>query len=92
VDALEDKSDLMGYILMKLVDPYVNQNFIIRNSEALIKKSVISELGVYGYFISNGESLVENKTAGYLLRTKSLGVNEGGVATGYSALDSICLV
>ncbi len=32
-----------------------------------------------------------NKTGGYLVRTKSVNVNEGGVATGYAALDSIYL-
>jgi len=33
-----------------------------------------------------------NTQQGYLLRTKKLGVNEGGVATGYSVLDSPFLV
>jgi len=33
-----------------------------------------------------------NTQQGYILRTKVLGVDEGGVATGYSVLDSPCLV
>jgi hypothetical protein len=33
-----------------------------------------------------------NETGGYLLRTKSVETNEGGVASGFSALDSIILV
>jgi hypothetical protein len=33
-----------------------------------------------------------NETGGYLLRTKSLETNEGGVASGYSALDTVYLV
>ena len=35
---------------------------------------------------------MSNKQQGYLLRTKKLGVDEGGVATGYSVLDSPFLV
>lgn len=41
---------------------------------------------------SNGNTLMLNKTGGYLVRTKSVNVNEGGVATGYAALDSLYLV
>lgn len=89
VDSLKDKNELMGYILMKLVNPYVNQNYVIRTGEKSDKKNLISELGIYGYFINNGSNLVENQLGGYLLRTKSFDVNEGGVATGFSALDSI---
>ena len=33
-----------------------------------------------------------NGQQGHVLRTKVLGVDEGGVATGYSVLDSPCLV
>ena len=36
--------------------------------------------------------MVHNETGGYLVRTKSVEVNEGGVATGYAALDSVYLV
>jgi len=36
--------------------------------------------------------MLVNETGGYLLRTKSYQVNEGGVASGYSALDSILFI
>lgn len=55
----------------------------------------ISELGVYGTFLSRGPrpaDVLLNGYAGYLLRTKAEGVDEGGVATGYSVLNSIYLV
>lgn len=41
---------------------------------------------------SNGEDIVLNRQQGYLLRTKKLGTDEGGVATGYSVLDTPYLV
>ncbi|RNA34543.1 glutathione synthetase-like [Brachionus plicatilis] len=78
VDSLTDENELMGYILMKMVEPYVSHNYVIRTGEKSEKNSVISELGIYGYYIGNGKDLVENQLGGYLVRTKSFGVNEGG--------------
>jgi len=53
----------------------------------------ISELGIYGVFLGDGASLpLLNNCAGYLLRTKQDGVDEGGVATGFSVLNSIILI
>jgi len=51
-------------------------------------------LGIYGVFLRDGATgeVVFNEVAGHLLRTKFEGVNEGGVATGYSCLDSPELV
>ena len=50
--ALGDKNELMGYILMKLVQPYVNENYIIRSGSGLVRKQVISELGIYGVYLA----------------------------------------
>jgi len=52
----------------------------------------ISELGIYGTYVGDGSSAMMNDMAGYLLRTKGDGVDEGGVATGYSVLNSVALV
>jgi Eukaryotic glutathione synthase, ATP binding domain len=41
---------------------------------------------------SDGTKTLLNEPAGYLLRTKSIESHEGGVATGYSVLDSARLV
>jgi len=76
---------------MKLVQPRLGKNYIVRAGRPAQKEELISELGVFGYYIADGLTLIENQTTGYLLRTKSLGVNEGGVAAGFSALDSILL-
>ena len=53
----------------------------------------IYELGVYGVFLGDGASTpLLNTCAGYLLRTKPDGVDEGGVAAGFSVLSSVMLV
>lgn len=49
-------------------------------------------LGIYGIWLHDGDKVLENKAAGYLLRTKAADTKEGGVATGYSVLDSITLI
>ena len=44
------------------------------------------------YFITHRQyGIVKNELGGYLLRTKSKESNEGGVATGFAALDSLLI-
>ena len=42
--------------------------------------------------IRSAEEVIENEEVGHLMRTKFLGVNEGGVNTGYSCLDTPFLI
>lgn len=87
-----------AYILMEMIEPPPLQNSILRNGE-LQKGGVICELGVYGVClwrsgstgVAKGE-ILENFEAGYLLRTKGEQSEEGGVAAGFGAVDSCCLV
>jgi hypothetical protein len=58
VGSLSDKNELMGYILMKLVKPYSTDNYLIKNGCPVVKKPVISELGIYGVFIAYDQKLV----------------------------------
>jgi len=51
----------------------------------------LSELGVFGVFVGDGQTVLLNDFAGQLLRTKLEGVDEGGVAAGYACLDSLLL-
>jgi glutathione synthase len=39
-----------------------------------------------------GDHVIENYEAGYLLRTKGNQSEEGGVAAGFGAVDSCCLI
>ena len=64
----------------------------------------VNELGVYGAMIvrqTGGTDdqvdgpafeMLENTVAGYLLRTRPLGTDEGGVASGSAVIDSVTLV
>lgn len=92
------KSHWPAYILMEMIEPPPLQNAILRNGE-IQKGGVICELGVYGVCLwRNGRGdakrgeIVESWEAGYLLRTKGDQSEEGGVAAGFGAVDSCCLV
>lgn len=79
---------------MERIFPSLQNTAFLRNGEIEIHPS-ISELGIYGTFIGSGlgsgGGVLLNEYAGYLLRTKPDGVDEGGVATGYSVLNSVVL-
>jgi glutathione synthetase len=65
------------------------------DSQTPVKTNVISELGIFGWSIfgkEGGQSNVREDTIGWLVRTKGTDSNEGGVATGFSVLDSLLLV
>ncbi|KAG2753746.1 glutathione synthase [Suillus brevipes Sb2] len=57
----------------------------------VVRAEVISELGIFGYALF-GEGEVVEKEVGWLVRTKGTESNEGGVAAGFSVLDSVVLV
>ena len=48
----------------------------------------VSELGMYSVMLGDGLKVEFNEFSGHLLRTKLVGVKEGGVAAGFACLDS----
>jgi glutathione synthase len=90
--SLPNESHYNAYILMELIQPPPLTNSIIREGK-VITGDVVGELGVYGTILwdENG-TILENDEAGWLLRTKGHGIDEGGVAAGFGCVDSVCLV
>jgi glutathione synthase len=85
-----------GWIAMELILPPPGAgNYLVRAGgahEGIIKADVISELGVFGWSLFGSEEKDAEETVGWLLRTKSKDSDEGGVAAGFSVLDSVVLV
>lgn len=86
-----------AWIAMRLIAaPEGLGNYLVRaggGTEGAVKSDVISELGIFGWALFGGaEGKVEEKEVGWLVRTKGKDSNEGGVAAGFSVLDSIVLV
>ena len=93
-----DEKKYRGHILMELIEPPSLRNSIFRNGEVQ-SGEVIGELGVYGVCLWSKKTdklgsgaILQNKEAGFLLRTKGRDSEEGGVAAGFGAVDSVCLL
>ena len=87
-----------SHILMELIQPPSIKNAIFRNGE-MRGGEVIGELGIFGVCLwknnlsgKQGCDLLENYEGGFLLRTKGRESEEGGVAAGFGAIDSVMLV
>ena len=86
------KEEQASYILMQRIFPAEVDSALIRKGH-VIRCNALQELGIYStcLFKKDGSCLF-NEEAGHLVRTKAVGVDEGGVATGFSCLDSPYLV
>jgi len=81
-----------AYVIMDKIRPATTKNYIVKDHSPKIS-DVISELGIFGVFISKGENLVSNKQqTGHLLRSKSSVHKDGGVCAGVAVLDSPYLI
>lgn len=92
------KSQWKQYVLMELIHPPTDaKNTVLRSDGQVVGGNVISELGIFGgclYRTANGSKrpeILHNSEGGYLLRTKGKDSDEGGVAAGFSSLDSLIL-
>ncbi|KAF9068612.1 hypothetical protein BDP27DRAFT_1327004 [Rhodocollybia butyracea] len=83
-----------AWIAMELISPPAGlKNYLIRaGSGATVEAEVVSELGIFGWSLFGNGKIVDEKEVGWLVRTKGKESNEGGVATGFSVLDSLVLV
>ena len=94
----DDSKKYRSHILMELIEPPALRNSILRNGE-IKSGEVIGELGVFGVCLwrsgedsKDGPDVLANWEAGHLLRTKGRESEEGGVAAGFGAIDSVCLI
>nr|GAT54841.1 predicted protein [Mycena chlorophos] len=94
LDALPEP-ERAAWIAMELIEPPAGiGGYLVRSgAESAVRTEVVSELGIFGWALFGGEDgMVEEKEVGWLVRTKGKESNEGGVATGFSVLDSVLLV
>ncbi|KAK7337821.1 hypothetical protein VNO77_18408 [Canavalia gladiata] len=79
-----------AYILMQRIFPTICAAVLMRNG-CWQKDNAISELGIFGTYLRNKDSVIINRQSGYLMRTKISSSDEGGVAAGFAVLDSVYL-
>lgn len=82
------------WVLMELIQPpSAAKNTVLRSDGAVLSGGVVGELGVFGTILWNDDGkILRNEQGGWLMRTKGKESDEGGVAAGFSSLDSILLV
>jgi hypothetical protein len=82
----------LGFVLMRRIftDKSEMSGFF-KQGHCSVGPSV-SELGIYGCGLYGQQKELLNEFSGYLLRTKGEGVDEGGVAAGFSCLNSLFLI
>ena len=76
-----------AFILMKLIKPRIRQNTQFLKNGKVIVEDGVCELGIYGAYLRLGKDDVINEATGYLMRTKPVGIDEGGIVAGFAALD-----
>uniref|UniRef100_A0A7S4TA49 Glutathione synthetase n=1 Tax=Ditylum brightwellii TaxID=49249 RepID=A0A7S4TA49_9STRA len=82
-------SELAEFILMERLFPPQQKSILLRAGLIEGIGETISELGCFGTIVStNDGNVLHNEYAGFLLRTKFSGVDEGGVASGFATLSS----
>ncbi|MBY5920599.1 glutathione synthase [Ferrimonas balearica] len=85
--------DYPAWTLMRRLHPSAREKsaYVVRKGEIHRIDDLISEIGMFTIHF-NGESALDNEGyAGYLIRSKSAQVTEGGVHSGMGALDSLML-
>ena len=88
-DSLELSEDLAEFILMQRLFPPEQNAVLMRGGKVEGTGDSISELGSFGTLVVGPDGkVVHNRYAGFLLRTKFSGVDEGGVASGFATLSS----
>ncbi|KAM7541841.1 hypothetical protein Aperf_G00000006019 [Anoplocephala perfoliata] len=93
LDEIMGKPEANAYILMERFEPPLVENCVVGTDyPPPIRREMVSELGIYGILLSCGDEELENDHAGHLLRTKFVGVDEGGAVTGFASVDSPLLV
>ncbi len=90
--AAMDESKFPGWILMEYIRPPRSSNFLIRDRQCSAEIPTVSELGIFSMCLNQGDTLLENRALGHLLRTKPETEKEGGIVARAAVLDSPCLV
>jgi glutathione synthetase len=82
------KEEQKAYIMMEKIKavPHSSIQIVNGNAETL---NCVSEVGRFGVCFAENGKIKNNLDAGYLVRTKAINVNEGGVSAGFACLNTI---
>eukprot|EP00944_MAST-04C_sp_MAST-4C-sp1_P000424 g424.t1 len=82
--------DLKAHVLMKKIHCPSSLGVLMFREGTSSQGLISNEIGIYGTYVRlPKENEISSKYAGYLVRSKFSGENEGGVAAGYACLSSL---
>ncbi|XP_061348458.1 glutathione synthetase, chloroplastic-like [Gastrolobium bilobum] len=85
-----DSGEDAAYILMQRIFPTNSPTVLMRNG-SWHKDHTISEVGIFGTYLRNKDTVIMNDQSGYMVRTKPSSSDEGGVLPGFGVIDSVYL-
>jgi hypothetical protein len=87
------QQERVAWVAMELICPPRGVGaHLVWSGTGRVSACVMNKLGVFGWaFFGEGREVREEQV-GWLVRTKAEDVDEGGVAAGFSVLDSVVLV
>lgn len=93
LNKVKNTQERESYILMDMIRPPLIKNYIISSGRKVSTEPIdlVNELGIFGVIIGTPNEILCNYEAGYVLRSKKHGVQEGGIAAGFGCLDSVYL-
>lgn len=80
-----------AYVLMERIRPRPTPSAWVREGKSATGHC-ISELGIYSFYLGDGQTEYLNEAVDYVLRTKPVSTQEGGLVAGFAALDCPLLV
>eukprot|EP00933_Yihiella_yeosuensis_P060185 TRINITY_DN6233_c0_g1_i1.p1 TRINITY_DN6233_c0_g1~~TRINITY_DN6233_c0_g1_i1.p1 ORF type:complete len:560 (-),score=118.96 TRINITY_DN6233_c0_g1_i1:291-1970(-) len=98
-EVLTSKSaeELAEFILMERIRPPATPSPVgITSSPAdpvsVVVRQSVTEMGIFGTFVADGQKILRNEVIGHLLRSKGQNTNQGGVFVGNATVDVPFLV
>lgn len=88
LNSIRNSHERKGYILMDIIRAPVNESILVIPGEGGTICNITSELGIYGSILASKNQVLFNEEDGHVLRSKKVGVNEGGVSAGFGVIDS----
>lgn len=98
LDGLVEEERRAWIAMALIVPPAGVGSYLVRatsdvDTTRVVRTETISELGIFGWALFGKDmGCKERGDVGWLMRTKGVESNEGGVAAGFSVLDSVMLV
>ncbi|KAI0276758.1 glutathione synthase [Russula aff. rugulosa BPL654] len=87
------QQERVAWVAMELIRPPRGIGaYLVRSGTGRVSARVMNELGVFGWALFGEGREIREEQVGWLVRTKAEDVDEGGVAAGFSVLDSVVLV